>query len=253
MSSPAFILPHARLRTDYFIFADAPAQSGPLAVALVMDGDDQFEAAREAAAALRRAEELPPLLLIGIGYGGSYRAPKNRRARDYTPTHPADEPIETGGAPEFLEFLQSELLPALRQRYEIKSDDIALVGHSLGSLFGLYALSRPDAPFRRYLVSSPSIWWDNRSALPLLEAAAGQERLPAKAFFSVGADDTPSMRGDLDLLERQLSAKPLRNLEYVFKRFEGKDHYNALPAAFRAGFRWLYSSMARPRQTPVSA
>lgn len=240
MPSPAFILKSEKLRTDYLIFADEPAQRGPHPAALVLDGDDQFGAAREAVAALRRADAIPPLLLIGVGYGGSYRAPKNRRARDYTPTHPADEPIETGGAPAFLEFLHGELLPALGRKYEIKSDNIALVGHSLGSLFGLYALSRPDAPFRHYLVSSPSIWWDNRSVLPLLEAA-GQERPPAKAFFSVGADDTPSMHGDLELLERQLAAKPLRNLECIFERFEGKDHYTALPVAFSAGFRWLYS------------
>ncbi|HTQ31350.1 MAG TPA: alpha/beta hydrolase-fold protein [Opitutaceae bacterium] len=241
MSSPAFILPCAKLRTDYLVFVDEPARDGPLAVALVMDGDDQFEAAREAAAELRRAGAIPPLLLAGVGYGGSYRSPKNRRARDYTPTRPADEPMETGGAPAFLEFLQEELLPALGRRYEIKPGDVAIVGHSLGSLFGLYALSAPPSPFRRHLISSPSIWWDNRSVLALLAAAAGRPRTPARAFFSVGADDTPSMCGDLELLERQLAAKPLPNLEHVFVRLEGKDHYSALPAAFRAGLRWLYS------------
>ena len=241
MPSPDFILRAEKLQTDYLLFVDEPAEAGPHPVALVLDGDDQFDAACKAAAELRQANAIPPMLLVGVGYGGSYREPKNRRVRDYTPTRSADEPIETGGAPAFLDFLETELLPALGQKYPIARHDLALVGHSLGSLFGLYALSRVDSRFHRFLISSPSIWWDNRSVLPLLAASAGRERPPTKAFFSVGTADTDSMRGDLDLLEHQLAAKPLFRLKYLFERFEGKDHYNSLPAAFSAGFRWLYA------------
>ncbi|HZP60336.1 MAG TPA: alpha/beta hydrolase-fold protein [Opitutaceae bacterium] len=245
MPSSAFTFHAEKLQTDYLLFTAEPEEAGPHPVALVLDGDDQFEAAADALADLRRAGTIPPVLLVGVGYGGSYRAPKNRRARDYTPTPSTDEATETGCAPAFLEFLTGELLPELGRRYAIKSDDVALAGHSLGSLFGLYALSRTDAPFRRYLVSSPSIWWDNRSVLRLLAAGASRDRPAARAFFSVGNADTDSMRDDLELLERQLAAQPVLKLEYQFERFDGKDHYNALPVAFRAGLRWLYAGRGR--------
>ena len=57
---------------------------------------------------------------------------------------------------------------------------------------------------------------------------------------SVGADDTPSMTGDLDLLEQQLAALPFPQLEIISQRFPQRDHYNVLPEAFRAGLEALF-------------
>jgi hypothetical protein len=64
--------------------------------------------------------------------------------------------------------------------------------------------------------------------------------LPAKLFLTVGENDTPSMTGDLTLLEDQLAAQPFPQLEIISRRFPRLDHYNVLPDAFRAGLTALF-------------
>jgi predicted alpha/beta superfamily hydrolase len=114
-------------------------------------------------------------------------------------------------------------------------------GHSLGSLLVVHALFQRKPFFNRLLASAPSLWWDDRAVLC---SAQNLQRtgaaLPAKLFLSVGDDDTPSMTGDLELLEDQLRAMPFPQLEVIGQRFPQRDHYNVLPDAFRAGLRGLF-------------
>ncbi len=247
-TSPTFHLKSPETGTDYWIFIEAPDEArepGPWAPVLFTDGDDQFGAAVKAYHVARKAGEVPSLLLVGLGYGASYAKPTNRRLRDYTPTVMATE-NESGGADAFLAFLVQTLLPELSRRYPLQAGAGGLAGHSLGSLLVLHALFQPRPAFRRFLASAPSLWWDDRA---LIEAARRLQQtgatLPARVFLSSGADDTPSMTGDLTLLEKQLAARPFPELEVVSRRFAGRDHYNVLPDAFRAGLGALFGPGAK--------
>ena len=154
----------------------------------------------------------------------------------------ATEP-ESGGADAFVKFLAQTLWPELARRYRVREDVRGLAGHSLGSLLAVHALFQRSPFFNRVLASAPSLWWDNRAALC---AAQNLQRtgvaLPARLFLSVGEEDTPSMTGDLELLEQQLAALPFPQLEVVSRRFAGRDHYNVLPEAFRAGLAALFGA-----------
>jgi predicted alpha/beta superfamily hydrolase len=241
LGASSFVLRFAELATDYLIFVHAGRPGEKAGLILLLDADDQFETARDIIDRLRRAGRLPNLHLVGIGYGGGYRSPLNRRIRDYTPSRDPEEAVENGGAGLFLEFISKRLIPALSERLLIDQNNIGVAGHSLGSLFGLYALAQPNSSFSRYLVSSPSIWWHHRSVLEMLKASA-QRGIPSRsAYFSVGDLDTDSMRSDLALLENQLRAEPIAKLEYRFQTIRGTDHYNAFPDAMANGLEWLYS------------
>jgi len=229
--------------TDYHIFVvapDAKREPGPWPAVLFMDGDDQFKPAVAAYRAARQAGEVPPLLLVGVGYGASYRSPANRRARDYTATPLATE-ADSGGADRFLAFLTATLVPELARRHPLRAGACGLAGHSLGSLVALHALFQPRPAFNRFLASAPALWWDDRA---MLCAAQQLQRtgvfLPAKLFLCVGVDDTPSMTGDLELLEQQLVALPFPGLEVTSRKFSQRDHYNVLPDAFRSGLGFLF-------------
>jgi hypothetical protein len=248
MSQPAartsdFVLPSPQTGTDYSIFVAAPAparEPGPWPVIAFMDGDDQFKYAVAAYRAARDTGEVPPLLLVGVGYGVSYTKPGNRRLRDYTPTAMATEP-ESGGADAFLAFLADTLWPELARRHPVRADVRGLAGHSLGSLLVLHALFQRESRFNRFLASAPSLWWDERRLLRL--AAARRDttgELPARLFLGVGTEDTPSMTGDLALLEAQLAARPFTALEIVSRHFADHDHYNVLPESFRLGLHALF-------------
>jgi len=249
MSLPAarttdFILHSPQTGTDYSIFVAAPAparEPGPWPAIAFMDGDDQFKYAVAAYRAARDTGEVPPLLLVGVGYGASYTKPGNRRLRDYTPTAMATEP-GSGGADAFVAFLADTLWPELAKRHPVHDDRRGLAGHSLGSLLVLHALFQRQPRFNRFLASAPSLWWDERSLLRLAATRRDStSELPARLFLGVGTEDTPSMTGDLALFEAQLAERPFAALEIVSRHFAGHDHYNVLPVAFREGLHTLFS------------
>jgi predicted alpha/beta superfamily hydrolase len=238
-------LPSRLTGTTYRLFvpAGAPAAGAgePRPLVLVMDGDDQFGFALAAYEKLRAAGRVPELLLVGVGYGASYRQSANKRMRDYTPTIMAGE-TGTGGAENFRAALRDEIIPFLAQRFAVSPHDHGIAGHSLGSLFGLYAFFHPEPLFRHCLASAPSIWYDDRSVLRLeAEFARTRPALPGRLFLSAGEEDTPSMTGDLALLEAALAARPYPGLNVISRRFPQRDHYNVLPDAFEAGLAALYS------------
>lgn len=243
---PAFLLRSAPLDTEYHVFAapdlatSAAGGSAPRCAVLFLDGDDQFRFAVEAYEKLRATKAVPPLALFGVGYGASYSKPENRRARDYTPAHIAEEP-DSGGADAFVSFLTGELWPELARRYPLREDERGIAGHSLGSLLALHALFRPRPFFNRVLASAPSLWWANRA---LLCETANLQRtgvsLAAQLWLGVGEEDSASMTGDLTQFEDQLAAAPFPGLQVISRRFPRKNHFNVLPEAFERGLYDLF-------------
>jgi predicted alpha/beta superfamily hydrolase len=241
-AKPAFLSHSRETGTDYWIYVDAPDPSrtpGPWPAVLLMDGDFLFDFAVEARRRLRKSGRIPPTVLVGVGYGAGFGKPGNLRGRDYTPTASAMEP-SSGGADRFLRYLARTLWPELARRYPLREGDRALAGHSVGSLFVLYALFQARPFFNLALASAPSIWWDDRSILRV--AAALRDRrasLGGRLYLGAGEDESPSMLGDLALLERQLEDRPFRGLAVDSGRFPGRDHYNVVPDTLGAGLAAL--------------
>jgi len=241
--------------TDYRIFVEAPEtadEPGPWPALLFMDGDDIFKFAITAYSELRASNAVPPLLLVGVGYGAipmlfgdwttfTFTRSVNRRLRDYTATHMQTEP-ESGGAHAFVAFLADTLLPELAQRHPVRSAACGLAGHSLGALAVIHALFQAKPVFTRFLASSPSLWWDDRSPLkPIATRRENSPKLSAKLYLSVGSDDAPEMTGDFTLLEQQLTTNPFDGLELTIRRFPQRDHYNVIVEALREGMLKLFA------------
>jgi predicted alpha/beta superfamily hydrolase len=240
---PTFKLSSPETGTDYFLYVEEPTDSpGPCPVVLFMDGDDQFAAGVAAYKEAFGLGMVAPLLLVGVGYGASYAKAANKRGRDYTPTAHGDEPTSGGAAP-FLKFVTGTLWNELSQRYSTDPRQRGIAGHSLGSLFVLYAMLQEPLFFTHYLASAPSIWWDNRSILKIAaHRYANESALPAKLFLSVGEKDSESMTGDLSLLEQQLTGNPFKGLDVATRLFARRTHFNVLPQAFEAGLSFLFGA-----------
>jgi hypothetical protein len=205
----------------------------------MMDGDYMFDNAAEQARALAKKGLIPPTLVAGVGYGAPFGKPGNHRGRDYTPTASSDEP-SSGGADKFLSYLTGTLWPELERRHPLRPDCRVVAGHSLGSLLALHALFQPHPFFNHALASAPSIWWDNRSLLGLVSSLRDRHpSLPGHLYLGVGANDSPSMTGDMALLEKQLRERPFAGLRVDSERFPGHDHYDVLPLTLRAGLATL--------------
>lgn len=240
---PTFKLSSPETGTEYWIYEETPARSaGPWPVLIFLDGDDQFAHGVAAYRQLPASAGVPPLLLVGVGYGASYGRAANKRGRDYTPVRHSDEPA-SGGAEAFLDFLTAALWPELARRHPLAPGGHGLAGHSLSSLLVLHALFQPRPFFTHHLASAPSIWWADRAMLRQVAALrAGQSELPGKLFLCAGEEDTASMAGDLALLEKQLADQPFQELEITSRRFPRKNHFNVLPVAFVTGMTELFGT-----------
>ncbi len=239
---PAFVSRSRETGTDYPIYIDAPetgTRRGPLTGVVFMDGDFVFDMAVSAARELQAAGKIPATAIIAVGYGASFGQPGNLRGRDYTPTASADEP-GSGGADPFVDYLTGQLWPELEERLRLDASRRIIAGHSLGSLLVLHAFFQAKPFFQGALASAPSIWWDNRSVLGLIARLRRRRRsLPGHLYLGVGLEETPSMTGDLSLLERQLQEQPFDGLRITTERLPGLDHYSSLPASLRAGLASL--------------
>ena len=247
-TKPAFISRSADLSTDYAVYVAAPADIGgdehwPAVV--VFDGDYFFDAAAAAARDLQAKDVIPPVGVIGVGYGKAFGDRGNRRGRDYTPSASSEEP-DSGGAAAFLSYCATTLWPSLTERFPIDRERSALAGHSLSALFVLFAVFQRQPLLRRAIVGAPSIWWDNRSLLGHIERLReAQDSLPVELYIGVGEDETPSMLGDLALFDAQLGARPFADLRIRTQSFPDRDHYNLVPDLFTAGLRELFGATAR--------
>jgi len=230
----------------------------PYPVLYVTDANAEFGLAVETARLLASGKDIPGLVIVGIGYpnpGQGFRASGTPRTFDLTPTAVAAKnpgPARpSGGAPEFLRCLRSELVPRIEKDFNVSHEDRALAGHSFGGLFATYALFHNEGLFQRFLIASPSLWWDNHVTLSMEDAyAASTPSLPARVFLSVGAlEETTSgfpMTSDMKAFGERLKARHYQGLEIETQIFDGDDHVSVVGAAFSHGLRAIYGAPATP-------
>ena len=108
-------------------------------------------------------------MLVLIGYPTDLRFDTARRAYDYTPPNADGEPMpdplttgrQNGGAPELLQFIETQLRPRIAQLAPTNPAQQTLWGHSYGGLFVLYTLFERPELFSHYIAADPSLWWHN--------------------------------------------------------------------------------------------
>ena len=233
--------------------ADAADQTYPLLVAL--DSHYSFLIARNIVDHLSEREDLPEVVVVGVGYEGrvdraspSYR---RNRTRDYTPTfvaeggYGAEHQKHSGGGPVFLRVLETEILPTVREHYRVGSD-VSIVGHSFGGLFVVNALlERPDL-WRGVIAVSPSLWYDEHyTSRRELQLAGLRLDLGVRLYMAVGSREVNSridMVSDLQSFARQLEAHRYGGLEMRAEVLDDETHNSVFPRALSNGLRWIYES-----------
>jgi predicted alpha/beta superfamily hydrolase len=245
----------------------------PASVLYLADANGFFGGTVDLVRSLQLARHLPPILVVGIGYPvGVLAETRDRRTRDLTPT--ADEGFaalfpdqaEMGGAGATLDFIRRELMPWVHDRYEVDPADATFFGHSFGGLFGLSVLFDEPGTFRRYIIGSPSLWWDRRTTLASEgRYAEGHDDLPATVFFGIGADETQDGRereavnlpederraatawyidmvDDMNRLVDQLAGRGYPSLRWQREVFPGEFHVTVPLLTLSRGLRFVYDA-----------
>ena len=178
-----------------------------------------------------------------------------QRARWFTPT-PFLPPIESGvkgvaadecgRAADLRAFVGDQLLPFIEAGQSENGHSIGerwYVGHSFSALFGLnILLNQPDL-FDKWLLASPSIWWDDRAILDVEQRrAASGEDLAADVFMTAGSLERVSgfsIVDDVTGLTKTLTDRALPGLRVDAEILDGDGHSNCIGNAVSKGMRAL--------------
>ena len=211
-------------------------------------------------------------VMVGIGYPVEGAYDSVRRSWELSPppgqTYPPHTPdgsdVRTGGADEFLAFIEEELKPEIARRVAIDPARQAIMGHSFGGLFVLHALFRRSSAFSHWIAASPAIWWEGAGIVDAAEAfiaegkpVDGRVLLLAGEYeqklapFQVGAPDEEKRRAGLEesrivdnarLMADRLARVPGFTSEFVF--LPGETHMSVLPACLNLAIRFAFGPSA---------
>jgi predicted alpha/beta superfamily hydrolase len=134
-------------------YAAEPERTYP--VVYVLDGDSLFPLLAPQQLFLSYDEKLPETIVVGIAYG-SFDPPTNARGYDFSAPAPDAEEGQ-GGAPAFLSFLKTELIPQVESRVRADPARRVLLGQSRAGYMALWsAYADPDLFWGR-IASNPSV------------------------------------------------------------------------------------------------
>jgi len=141
----------------------------------------------------------------------------------------------TGYSKKFIAFIENELQPFIQTNYKTNYDRM-LIGQSLGGLLASEILYTKPQLFSKYLIVSPSLWWDNESLLkqkPLLLSASSN--ISAEVFIAVGKEGDV-MENDAKQLVTILKNSNQKNVRVHFQYFSEENHATIFHNAVYKGF-----------------
>lgn len=199
-------------------------------VLYVLDGDIAFGMAASIARYLQIGDNTPELIIVGIGYGSADKSAGEKRRRDY-------RPVESGGAENFLLFIENELIPFIDSNYKTNPGDRIINGYSIGGLFGLYSLFTKPEIFNRYIIGSPGLAWDDYSISNYEENSTDKiSDKKLNIFISVGSDESDEkFFNPIDNLVTQIQERNYSGVKLKAKVFDGSTHLMGPPESLTHG------------------
>jgi predicted alpha/beta superfamily hydrolase len=175
---------------------------------------------------LIRCGRIEPLILAGIYNTGV------RRLSEYTPTR--DPRSRKGGkAARYAQMLAREVKPFIDHQYRTRKSaaDAGVGGSSLGAMVSLVAGLAYPRVFGKLALLSPSVWWDERSILHVIEMKAPKKRPRIWLDTGTGEGNGPAKTvADARRMRDVLSAQGWR---------EGDDlHYEEVEGAGHNEYAW---------------
>lgn len=222
---------HVRLPENYR--AD---ESVRYPVVYLLDGDSLFPILAASHLFLTIDEGLPEAIVVGIAYG-SFDPAINRRGFDFsTPVENADP--ERGGAAAFHDFLKSELIPQIENRYRTDPSRRVLFGQSAGGSMVLYsAFTDPDLFWGR-IASNPNF---DLGREVFFSPAATADQGNLGLVVTSGSRDRASLRQAA--LEWFAAWESVEDKPWSLRTvtIEGGTHAADTTNSYRAGMLWLFN------------
>ena len=151
----------------------------------------------------------------------------------------------SGGSGKFIAFIEKDLQPFIQHTYKTAPAK-TLIGESLGGLLATEVLLTHPSLFDKYIIISPSLWWDNGSLLKYNTTILQKNPRPTDVYIGVGkeglglGEEPHVMEVDANVLADRLKAINNPSLKVYFDYLPAETHATiGHPAVYNA-FRLLY-------------
>lgn len=191
---------------------------------------------------------LPKSIVVGIA--------NTDRRRDFTfPTTIQSDKAKnptSGKSATFITFLEKELQPFIENKYKASSEK-TLIGQSLGGLLAAEILLSKPLLFNKYIIISPSLWWDNGSLLQhkgtIYEETFTRQTDVYIGVGKEGATPGPNpriMEDDAKLFATSLKASKSKHLKVHFDYMPLENHATTMHQAVMNAFGLIYPVSKTP-------
>jgi len=185
---------------------------------------------------------VPPSIVVGIA--------NVDRKRDFTFPSTIEKEKKTyptaGHSDKFIAFIEKDLQPYIEKKYKTNATK-TIIGESLGGLLATEILLKKPTLFNKYIIISPSLWWDNGSLLNqssdiLLENFSKKIDI----YIGVGkeglapCDDPHVMEVDANLLAEKIKNTKSKSVHVYFDYLPNEDHATIDHQAVFNAFKILY-------------
>lgn len=187
-------------------------------------------------------DRVPKSIVVGIA------TVDRRRDFTYPTTIEADKKRypTTGHSDKFMAFIEKELQPFIEKKYKTNASK-TLIGQSLGGLLATEILLKKPTLFNKYIIISPSLWWDNGSLLNQTADILKDTFLQNTGIYiGVGKEGlTPTaiprvMEVDANLLTEKIQNTKSKNIHVYFDYLPQEDHATIMHQAVFNALRLLY-------------
>lgn len=203
-------------------------------VLYLTDGDTQGPHTAGTVDYLAKFEQIPQMIVVGIVN------PTKTRVRDLTIT-PVNKrnPNQTENADRFLDFVEKEVLPFVKQQYRTLDYQI-LSGTSHGGQFAINAMVKRPNLFQGIIAISPSLYWDDRQLLKLAEQSFKNKQLQGHMYVSIANEESTMTEAYHEFIDLVVKS-PSDGLVAKFQTFSDETHNTTVLQGQYAGLKSLFS------------
>ncbi len=207
-------------------------------VIYLLDGGQNLHHAAGTRDVLARSGDIPPVILVGLK--------SEDRNLDMTPSH-VDGNAKSGGANALLKHIQQEVIPFVDEQFRT-NDFRVFAGHSLGGLFGAYALFEETSLFDAHIIVAPALWWNEEESIKRASVFFnGTQPLNNSLFFGIGVDDGWGMRQELTRFVEHVETSNRPGLRLKHEEYEGEGHMSAVLQTFYHGVKFVFADLKMPQ------
>lgn len=203
---------------------------------------------------------LEDAIIVGLGYSEGDDGTHSRR-RDYTPSPNGDvdarptagKPVEYGQAEAYRRHVRDQVFPLIDANYRTDPARRYYIGHSYGGLFGTHVLLTEPEMFQRYVLMSPSLWYDRRLMLARERAYAMRHQdMKADVYWLIGALETVeapdiepfgdarhAMVEDMATMVEALGSRNYPSLTLRAETLPGENHATLYTEGLTRALKWV--------------